>query len=65
MKSPNIKINHEELIKERQNNFKERLWFINYWTNYIRTHPDEVWSQQQKVLIDAQIKRSQDLREQT
>ena len=36
-------------------NFKDRIWFIKYWANYIRTHPDEEWSKGQAVLINSQI----------
>lgn len=62
MKPTEIKINLEEIKKEKQKNFKERLWFINYWANYVKTNPDEDWSQQQKVLIDSQIKGAQSLK---
>jgi len=37
------------------NNFEERLKFIDFWANYIKTHPDKVWSKQQNVIIDSQI----------
>ncbi len=33
----------------------ERLKFIDMWAQYVKTHPDKVWSKQQKVLIDSQI----------
>ena len=45
----------EELKEEKRKNFKERIWFIKYWANYIKTHPDEEWSKHQKRLIDAQF----------
>ena len=51
----NIKIDLDELRAEKQRNFKERLWFITYWANYIKTHSDEEWSRQQALLIDSQI----------
>jgi len=34
----------------------ERKEFIKFWANYIRTHSDKDWSEQQKKLIDSQIK---------
>jgi len=44
-----------ELRKEKRKNFRERLKFIKYWANYIKTHPDREWSKQQKELIDSQF----------
>lgn len=61
MNKEEIQINSEELQKEKSENFKERLWFINYWTEYIKSHSDEDWSKQQKVLIDSQIENSRAL----
>jgi len=49
-----MKINLKELEKEKQKNFEERLAFVELWANYVKTHPDEVWSEQQKMLIDSQ-----------
>jgi hypothetical protein len=34
----------------------ERKEFIKFWANYVRTHSDKDWSEQQKKLIDSQIK---------
>ena len=55
MKAEDVKVDFEELKKEKQRNFRERIWFIKYWVNYIKTHTDEEWSSQQKVLIDSQL----------
>ncbi len=52
-----LKINLRELRKKRERNFEERLKFIDYWVDYIKKTPNEIWSAQQKELIDAQIKR--------
>ena len=54
----------EEIKRDRERNFmkpgktnkEDRLNFIEFWANYIRTHTDEEWSKQQNVLIDSQIK---------
>jgi len=51
-----INIDLKELEREKQKNAKERLEFIDFWVNYIKTHSDKEWSSQQKVLIDSQIK---------
>jgi hypothetical protein len=34
----------------------ERKEFIKFWADYVRTHSDKDWSEQQKKLIDSQIK---------
>ena len=52
------KINLEELKEEKRKNFKERIWFIKYWVNYIKTHSDKEWSKHQKKLIDAQFQKA-------
>jgi hypothetical protein len=51
-----VKFDFENLSEDLKKNFLERLWFIKYWANYIKTHSDKEWSSQQKVLIDGQIK---------
>ncbi len=50
-----MKINFEEFEKEKETNFKERLKFVKFWANYIKTHDDEDWSEQQNIIIDAQM----------
>jgi len=37
----------------RKLNNEDRMWFVEYWANYVKTHPDEVWSRQQNVLINS------------
>lgn len=49
------KFDREEFIRI---NDEDRMWFVEYWANYVRTHPDKVWSRQQKILIDSQIKNA-------
>ena len=55
MKVSEVKVDLNELRKFKEQNAKERLEFIDFWVNYIKTHSDKEWSSQQKVLIDAQI----------
>jgi hypothetical protein len=43
-------------LKTSKSNKKERLNFIKYWADYVRTHPDKVWSRQQNILINSQLK---------
>ncbi len=42
-------------LKPGKTNEEDRLNFVRYWAEYIRTHPDKDWSEQQKMLIDSQI----------
>ena len=44
-----------ELKKIKQSNFKERIWFIKYWVQYMKSHSDEEWSEGQRKLIDSQF----------
>lgn len=43
-------------IFDREANSKERMRFVEKWAEYVRTHPDKEWSEQQKILIDSQFK---------
>jgi len=51
----NVKVDLGEMRKFKEQNAKERLAFIDFWANYIRTHPDKEWSEQQNIVIDGQI----------
>ena len=50
-----IEIDFEEMKKFKEENFRERLRFVKLWADYVKTHKDEEWSEQQNVIIDAQI----------
>ena len=41
-------------MKPGRNNREDRMNFVKYWAQYVRTHADEVWSRQQNVVINAQ-----------
>ena len=43
-------------MKPGRTNEEDRLNFVEFWANYIKTHKDEEWSEQQNMLIDSQIK---------
>ncbi|MBI2574360.1 hypothetical protein HYV82_00565 [Candidatus Woesearchaeota archaeon] len=45
----------DELKEAVEQNKKDRLWFVDFWANYVKTHPDEDWSRQQNVLINSII----------
>jgi len=40
---------------DKEKNRKERLEFVKFWAEYVKTHSDKEWSEQQKVLIDSQF----------
>lgn len=44
-----------QLDREHERNRKQRLEFVKFWADYVRTHPDEEWARQQKTLIDGQV----------
>ena len=43
-------------LKPGKNNKEDRLNFVKYWVEYIKTHSDKEWSKQQNMLINSQIK---------
>lgn len=52
------KVNLDEIKKaesENDKNFNERLQFIKFWAEYVKTHSDKEWSRQQNVVIDSQM----------
>ena len=42
----------------RKINDQDRMWYVEYWANYVRTHPDKVWSRQQNILINSMMKNA-------
>ncbi len=46
-------------LKPDKDNKQERMNFIEYWAEFVKNNPDKVWSRQQKLLIDSQIKNAQ------
>lgn len=42
-------------MKPGKNNQEDRLNFVRFWAEYIQTHTDEEWSEQQVMLIDSQV----------
>ncbi len=39
-----------------EDNNKERMKFVMFWADFVRTHPDKVWSKQQNVIINSALK---------
>ena len=50
MKLPNI--NLEELKAQKEENFRERLKFIDQYAEWVKKTPNKNWSTQQKALIN-------------
>ncbi len=44
-----------EKLKPGKTNKEDRMHFVEYWAEYVRTHDDHDWSKQQKILIDGQL----------
>jgi len=42
-------------LKPGRNNKEERINFVKFWANYVKTHSDKKWSRQQNVLINSLI----------
>ncbi|WP_254832178.1 hypothetical protein [Haloglomus salinum] len=53
----------DELEAKHERNRQQRLAFVKRWAEYVRTHPDEEWARQQKVVIDGQVDPPPDERE--
>jgi len=50
MKTPNIDL--EELKKLKEDNFKERLEFIDKYVEWLKKTSNKKWSSEQKRIID-------------
>jgi len=46
------------------NNQKQRMDFVEYWAEYVRTHTDKEWSRQQNIIINSCLKNASITREQ-
>ena len=45
-------------LKPGRTNEEERINFVRYWANYIKSVPDRVWSRQQNILINSQLQNA-------
>jgi len=50
-----FRFNSDEI---RRINNQDRIWFVRKWADYVRTHPDKVWSRQQNILINSAIQNA-------
>jgi len=53
-----MKVDINELKKEKETNFKERLDFIDRYVEWIKATPNKVWSKKHKEFIDSAFKKS-------
>ena len=42
-----------ELRFDKEKNFQQRLWFLNHYSNWVKSVPNKVWSQQQADFINS------------
>jgi len=56
MKRDKTKKEKRIFLKPGKTNKEERLNFVKFWAEYVRTHPDKEWSKQQNIVINSQIK---------
>ena len=40
-------------LKPGKDNKEERMNFVKYWADYVKTHSDKEWSRQQNILINS------------
>ena len=53
-----IIVDFGEIKNDKMRNFRERIWFIKYWVEFMKRNSDEVWSKGQKYLIDSQFHKA-------
>jgi hypothetical protein len=63
MDASDVKVDLDEMKRFKEQNAKERLKFIDFWVNYIKTHSDKEWSSQQNLLLNSGFsKRGKDIK---
>ena len=48
-------IEKREFMKPGKDNKEDRINFVKFWANYVKTHEDEDWSEQQNIIVNSQI----------
>jgi hypothetical protein len=43
-----------KFLKPGKDNNEDRINFVKYWADFVRTHDDEEWSEQQNILLNSQ-----------
>ncbi len=52
----NIDKEKRVFLKPGKTNQEDRINFVKFWANYVRTHSDKEWSKQQNIIINSQIR---------
>jgi hypothetical protein len=52
-----IDVEKREFMAPGRTNKEDRMNFVRFWANYVRTHSDKDWSEQQNTVIDSQMER--------
>ncbi len=47
-----LKIDFEELEREKKRNFQRRLEFITWYAEWLKKTPNSVWSKMQKAVVE-------------
>ena len=50
-----MKNNKRMFMKPGETNKEDRINFVKFWANYIKTHEDKDWSVQQNIVINSQM----------
>jgi len=46
-------------MKPGKDNNEDRMNFVKFWVEYVKSHNDKEWSKQQNIIINSQIINSQ------
>ncbi len=46
------------MVLDKKKNFLQRLEFIRFYAKWVKSVPNEVWSEQQAVLINSMMKNA-------
>lgn len=50
-----ILVERRAFMKPGRTNKEDRINFVKFWANYIKTHSDKEWSEQQNIIINSQM----------
>ncbi|MFW5946349.1 MAG: hypothetical protein ACOCTN_05710 [Candidatus Natronoplasma sp.] len=51
----------DDIEEDRKKNLEERLRFIEEYARWVKRTPNEVWSEQQKEMIDSVLKSADEI----
>ncbi len=51
-------INLSNVEEDRKKNFEQRLRYVEEYADWVKNTPNEIWSKQQKEMIDSVLKSS-------